>query len=70
MHQSEIREHLNRFMTPGKAYHTQEIYDHLEASASSTLQHRIRAALQIAKSKGQVHNIERSGWHTRIEYIQ
>jgi len=70
MKQSEIREHLNNFMILGQAYNIEDIHDHLQASISPTLKHRIRAALQQAKARGQIENIARSGWHTRVDYIQ
>ncbi len=70
MRQAEIRDHLNNFMEIDKTYHLQEIYDYFEASTLPSLQHRIRGASQIAKKKGQLQNIERSGYHTRVAYIQ
>ncbi len=70
LRQPDIRDHLNRFMELGREYHLQEIYDYFLAINHTALKHNIRATLQTAKRKGQVKNIARSGWHTRIDYIQ
>ena len=70
LRQPDIRDQLNRFMELGREYHLQEIHDYFRAINPPALKDNIRSALQTAKHKGQVRNIARSGWHTRIDYIQ